>query len=305
MARLLDGIVPFCCKLTHAHAHPQHHEREQRRLCIGFLPYGTKMLTRGGRDSTCREFEPLRNFADTSHTRELSLLILPPSVLGTSCGGGGVNGSGRQDGGGGRRWLSRAPTGRRWRSGNDVRGRRRNERDARRRRTRNRGRGGAGWRWGAPSSASSGRNLLLEGGGGDIAIAVAATSTARAAARMRCSRIADVRRKETRGIETMPRRGEDDPPQDTREFRLRGSRRVTMMLALEICLSSRILSSAETFPYFVKMHVFSLDCSPKTGITSLIIKGFRSFRTTLRHSLSRPCRHHRKTTASKPRPSHE
>ncbi len=52
-ARLVDGIVLFCCKLTHVRAHPQHHERELRRLCIRFLPYGTKMLTRGGRDSMC------------------------------------------------------------------------------------------------------------------------------------------------------------------------------------------------------------------------------------------------------------
>jgi hypothetical protein len=52
-ARLLDGIVLFHRKLKHARAHPQHHERELRRLCIRFLPYGTKMLTRGGHDSTC------------------------------------------------------------------------------------------------------------------------------------------------------------------------------------------------------------------------------------------------------------
>ncbi len=58
-ARLLDGIVLFHCKLTQARAHPQHHERELRRLCIRFLPYGTTMLTRGGRDLTCREFRPL------------------------------------------------------------------------------------------------------------------------------------------------------------------------------------------------------------------------------------------------------
>jgi hypothetical protein len=58
-AWLLDGIVPFRCKLTHARAHPQHHERELRQLCIQFLSYGTKMLTRGGRNSMCREFGPL------------------------------------------------------------------------------------------------------------------------------------------------------------------------------------------------------------------------------------------------------
>ncbi len=153
-------------------------------------------------------------------------------------GGGGVNGSGHRDGGGGRRYSSRAPTGRRWRSGNDGRGRRRNGRDTRSRRTRNQGRGGAGWQWGAPCSASSRRNLLLEGGGGDIAIAAAATSTARAAAQMRSLRIADVRRKETRGIKTIPRKGEDDPQQDTREFGSWGSRGATMMPALEIFLSS-------------------------------------------------------------------
>jgi hypothetical protein len=34
-------------------------------------------------------------------------------------GGGGVNSSSRWDGGRGRRWSSQAPTGRRWRSGND------------------------------------------------------------------------------------------------------------------------------------------------------------------------------------------
>jgi hypothetical protein len=86
--------------------------------------------------------------------------------------------------------------------------------------------------------ALSGRNLLLEGGGGDIAIAAAATPMTRAAAQMRSSRIADVRRKETRRIETMPRKGEDDPPQDTPEFGSRGSRGATMMPALEIFVSS-------------------------------------------------------------------
>ncbi len=83
----------------------------------------------------------------------------------------------------------------------------------------------------------SGRNLLLEGVGGDIAIAAAATSTTRAAAQMRSSRIADVRRKETKGIETMPRKREDDPPQDTRKFGSRGARGGTMMPALEIFVS--------------------------------------------------------------------
>jgi hypothetical protein len=41
---------------------------------------------------------------DTSPTRELApqlYVVLPPFVLGTSCGGGGVNGSGPQDGSGG------------------------------------------------------------------------------------------------------------------------------------------------------------------------------------------------------------
>jgi hypothetical protein len=80
--------------------------------------------------------------------------------------------------------------------------------------------------------------LLLEGGGGDISVAAAATPTARAAAQMRSSRIAYVRRKETRGIETMLRKGEDDPPQDTREFGSRGSRGATMMPALEIFVPS-------------------------------------------------------------------
>jgi hypothetical protein len=86
-----------------------------------------------------------------------------------------------------------------------------------------------------------GRNLILEGGSGNIAIAVAATPTARAAAQMRSLRIADVRQKETRGIETMPKKGEDDPPQDTREFGLRGSRGATIMPALEIFVSVNII----------------------------------------------------------------
>jgi hypothetical protein len=30
VARPLDGIVPLCCKLTHARMHPQHHEWELR-----------------------------------------------------------------------------------------------------------------------------------------------------------------------------------------------------------------------------------------------------------------------------------
>ncbi len=94
-------------------------------------------------------------------------------------GGGGVNGSGHLDGGGVRRFSSRA-----------------------------------------------------------IAIAAAATPMTRAAAQMRSSRIADVRRKETRGIEMMPRKGEDDPPQDTLEFGSRGSRGATMMPALEIFVLS-------------------------------------------------------------------
>jgi hypothetical protein len=63
---------------------------------------------------------------------------------------------------------------------------------------------------------------------------LAREETVRVAARTRSLQIADVWRKETRGIETMPRRGEDDPPRDTREFGLRGSRGATMMPALEI-----------------------------------------------------------------------
>jgi hypothetical protein len=153
-------------------------------------------------------------------------------------GGGGVNGSGHLDGGGGRRFSSRAPTGRRCRSGNNGGGRRRNGRDARRRRTQNRGRGGAGWQCEAPCLALSGRNLLLEGSGSNIAIAAAAMPTARAVAQTRSLRIADVWRKETRGIERMPWKGEYNPSPDTREFGLRGSRGATMMLALEIFVSS-------------------------------------------------------------------
>ncbi len=153
------------------------------------------------------------------------------------CGGGGVNSSGHQDGGGGRRFSSQAPTGRRCRSGNNGLGRRRNGRDARRRRTQNQGRGGAGWQFGAPCLALSGRNFLLEGGSGDIVIAAAATPTARAAAQMRSLWIVDMWRKETRGIETMPKKGEDDPPQDTREFRLQGSRGATMMPVFKIFVS--------------------------------------------------------------------
>ncbi len=138
------------------------------------------------------------------------------------------------DGGGGRRFSLQAPTGRRCRSGNNGRGRRRNGQDARRRRTQNRGRGGAGWQFGTPCLALLGRNSLLEGGGGNITIAVAAMPMARVAAQMRSLRIADVRRKETRGIETMLRKGEDNSPQDMREFGSWGSCGATMMPALEI-----------------------------------------------------------------------
>ncbi len=90
---------------------------------------------------------------------------------------------------------------------------------------------------GEPHAWRRREELAPGGGGGDIPIAAAATSSARAAAQMRSSQIAYVRRKETRGIETVPRKGEDDPPQDKRLFGSCGSRGATMMPALEIFLS--------------------------------------------------------------------
>ena len=52
-------------------------------------------------------------------------------------------------------------------------------------------------------------------------------------AQTRSSRIANVRQKETRGIETMPRRGEDNPREMLWEFGLGGHAGVMMMPALE------------------------------------------------------------------------
>ncbi len=69
--------------------------------------------------------------------------------------------------------------------------------------------GGAGWQWGASCSASSGQG----------------------------------------GLETMPRIGEDDHPQDTQNFRsCVGYAGATIMLSFEIFSFSRILSSAKTSP---------------------------------------------------------
>ncbi len=56
--------------------------------------------------------------------------------------------------------------GRRWRSGNNGQGRRRNGQDARsRRRTQNQERGGAGMVMGSLVLGNVGRNLLVERGG--------------------------------------------------------------------------------------------------------------------------------------------
>jgi hypothetical protein len=102
-------------------------------ICIRFLPNKTKIL-RGGRDSTCREFGPLALRMLKEFRRRKSCVnyrsdvVLPPSVLGTSGGGGAGNSSGCRDGSGGKRCLSQAPTGRRWRSRNDGQGRRMNGR---------------------------------------------------------------------------------------------------------------------------------------------------------------------------------
>jgi hypothetical protein len=69
--------------------------------------------------------------------------------------------------------------------------------------------GGVGWRWGASCLASSGQG----------------------------------------GLEMMPRRGEDDPPRDTRDFGPRvGYTGATIMPSFEIFSSSRILSGAMTSP---------------------------------------------------------
>jgi hypothetical protein len=71
------------------------------------------------------------------------------------------------------------------------------------------------------------------------------------------------------------------------------------MLAFESFLVSKILSGAKTFPFLVKMHVFSLHRSPKTGITLLsIIEGVHSFGTARRHLHCCRCRHRHETTAS-------
>jgi hypothetical protein len=162
---------------------------------------------------TCREFgllapQMLKEFCRRkSCVNCRSYVFLTPSVLGTSCGGGGVNSGSRRDGGEGRRCLSRAPMGRRWRSGNDGQGRRRNGRDARsRRRTQNQGRGGVGMAMGSLVLGVVGRNLLMEKGGGRL------RSRRRRRQRTRSSRISPTcggKRQER--IETMPRRGEDDP----------------------------------------------------------------------------------------------
>jgi hypothetical protein len=112
VAWLLDGIAPFHCKLR-------------------------------GIDSKCQEFgllasQMLKEFCKPkSYVNCRSNVVLPPSVFGTSCGGGGVNCSSNQDGGGGRGCLLQAPMGRRWRSRNNRQERRRNRQDARRRRTQN------------------------------------------------------------------------------------------------------------------------------------------------------------------------
>jgi hypothetical protein len=50
-AQPLDGIVPLCCKLMHAHMHLQHHKQELWRFCIQSLSDGTKILM-GGNDLT-------------------------------------------------------------------------------------------------------------------------------------------------------------------------------------------------------------------------------------------------------------
>ncbi len=123
----------------------------------------------------CREFRllapgMLKGFRGRkSRVNCRSYVVLPPSVLGTSCGGGGVNSGSRRDRGGGRRCSSRAPTGRRWRSGNDGQGRRRDGREARSRsRTRNQGRGGAGMAMAMGSLLLDvvGSNSVVERGGG-------------------------------------------------------------------------------------------------------------------------------------------
>jgi hypothetical protein len=60
-------------------------------------------------------------------------------------------------------------------------------------------------------------------------------------ARTRSSRIANVRQKETREIETMPMRGEDDPREKRGNSDRGGHAGATMVPAFEIFSLSRIL----------------------------------------------------------------
>ncbi len=101
-----------------------------------------------------KEFRGCKSYASCC-----SDIVFPPSVLGTSGGGSGVNGSSRWDGGGGRGCLLRAPNHRKkideweqwarkeeeWTMRCEV------EEEGRK----IKGEGGAGWQWGASCLASS------------------------------------------------------------------------------------------------------------------------------------------------------
>ncbi len=175
----------------------------------------------GVHNSTCQEFGLLtprtsKEFCGHESCMNCrSNVLLPPSVLGTSGGGGGVNGSICQDGNGGRGCLSRGPMGKRWRSANNGRGRRRNGRDARRRRReaklrerREEGRDGNGkphaWR------CQGGTCLMERGGsncdcGGGVGDGDGGGTDKEACGLPTCGR------KRRGGLEMMPRRGEDNP----------------------------------------------------------------------------------------------
>jgi hypothetical protein len=111
---------------THACAHtPTTPQTGAVVTCTRFLPDGTKILM-GGHNSICQEFrllplQILKEFCGHKSCMNCcSYVVLPPPVSGTSGGGGGANSCSCSlwDDGGGRRCLSRASTGRRWRRGN-------------------------------------------------------------------------------------------------------------------------------------------------------------------------------------------
>ncbi len=133
---------------------------------------------------------------------------------------------------------SRSPTGRRWRSGNDGQGRRRNGRDVRsRRRTQNQGRGGAGMAMGSLVLGVVGRNSLVERGGGRLRSRWwrrrRRGQRHGREARGSCQRAAE---RDERGSRQCQQEGRTIPCKTLGEFRLWGNAGAMMMLAFEIFL---------------------------------------------------------------------